>query len=96
MSCAVTRKRPPERLKPPFHNVVHAQIASGYERIDARAAVTQHTAACDECVGESNTKILIARIFNGEAENPESQYGDRLLTAKGARGQSRQRPEPLV
>ena len=64
-------------LQAAFDNVVHAQIASCQQRIDAGAAIAQHAAGRshdqalhvaeprDQRIRESNAEIFIARIING-------------------------------
>src|SRR4051794_13443783 len=73
------------------YHVIDSEIASGEQRIDRRAVITQHATrrshdetlnvaeSRDQGVSKSDTEILVAGVFSRRTENAEGKYGNRFL-----------------
>src|SRR5262245_63417418 len=71
-------------------HVIDTEIASGDQRIDRGAVITQHTArrshdktlnvaeSRDQRVSESDSEILVTSVFSRRTQNAEGKYGDRF------------------
>src|SRR6185369_14853942 len=89
-------------------HVVDTEVASGDQRIDRGAVITQdatrrshdetlHVAQSrDQRISETDTEILITRIFSRRTQDAEGKYGDRLLVSTQLTGNRRQRGQTMV
>src|SRR6185369_4805026 len=92
----------------PVDHVIDTKIASGDQRIDRSAVITQHAArrshdetpnvaeSRDQCVSESDTEILVTGVFSRRTQNAEGKYGDRLLVFTQLPGNGRQRSQTVI
>src|SRR6185295_8166521 len=89
-------------------HVINSEIASGDQRIDRGAVITQHAArrshdetlnvaeSRDQCVSKSDTQILVPRVFSRRTQNTEGKYGDRLLVFTQLPGNRRERRQTVI